>query len=94
MSTTNSKAQDFRKSYEKDWDLKDGIIQNPGKFEGQPLYVVYYWDAYINGFADRDNGKILGFDITDEDREYFPEIPKRKRTIKLYCDDMGFVRLI
>lgn len=68
-----------------------GIIRNPGKFEGEALYVPYFWDAYLAGMADRDNGTVIGFDITAEDRAMFPELPKRKRTVRLYQRSDGFV---
>lgn len=76
----------------RDYDVDaDGVIRSPGKFEGEMLYVPFYWDAYLNGCADRDDGRVLGFDITAEDREMFPELPKRKRTIRLVESDTGFV---
>jgi hypothetical protein len=68
-----------------------GVIRNPGKFEGEMIYVPYFWDLYLDGSADSDNGKVLGFKITPEDRIMFPELPKRKRTIRLAESDQGFV---
>jgi len=68
-----------------------GIITSPGKFEGEMIYVPYYWEAFLNGFADRDDGKVLGFDITPEDRKIFGPMLKGKRTVKLYERDDGFV---
>jgi len=67
-----------------------GRILSPGKFEGEMIYVPYYWEAYLNGFADRDNGTILGFDVTPEDKVMFPML-KRRRTVNLYQRDDGFV---
>jgi hypothetical protein len=69
----------------------NGVITSPGQFEGEPLYVVHFWQAYLEGCADRDNGTVIGFDITPEDREEFPEIPRRKRTIRLVQSDQGFI---
>jgi len=65
-------------------------VKGPGKFEGQAIYVPYFWEAYLNGRADRDNGYILGFDVTAEDKTIFPEL-KRRRTIRLVEDSQGFV---
>ena len=65
-------------------------VSHPGKFEGEAPYVPYYWDAYLNGFADRDDGKVLGFDVTTEDRALFPEL-KGRRTVRLVETDQGFV---
>jgi hypothetical protein len=27
----------------------DGVIRSPGKFEGEMLYVPFYWDIAMNG---------------------------------------------
>lgn len=70
---------------------KRGIILSPGKFEGEMLYVPFFWNAFLEGFADRDNGKVIGFDITADDRAMFPELSKRKRTIRLIEREDGFV---
>jgi hypothetical protein len=67
-----------------------GIIRSPGKFEGEMLYVPYFWDAFLNGCADRDDGKVLGFDVTADDKKEFPEL-KRRRTVKIVEDLNGFV---
>ena len=65
-------------------------VSHPGKFEGEAPYVPYYWEAYLNGFADRDNGAVLGFDVTAEDRQLFPEL-KGRRTVRLIETEQGFV---
>jgi hypothetical protein len=72
------------------YNIINGRIRSPGKFEGEMLYVPFYWDIYLSGFADRDDGKILGFDVEPEDKQQFPELKKR-RTVKLYQRDDGFV---
>jgi len=70
---------------------KNGRISNPGKFEGEMLYVPFYWDAFLNGGADRDDGTTLGFNITKEDKDEFPDL-KHRRTVNLVEDSQGFVR--
>lgn len=65
-------------------------VSYPGKFEGEAPYVPYYWEAYLNGCADRDNGTVLGFDVTTEDRQLFPEL-KGRRTVRLIETEQGFV---
>jgi hypothetical protein len=65
-------------------------VSRPGKFEGEQPYVPYFWDAFLNGLADRDNGRVLGFDITSEDRALFPEL-KGRRTVRLVETEQGFV---
>lgn len=68
-----------------------GRIQNPGKFEGELVYVAYYWECFLEGMADRDDGKVLGFDIQGEDREVFPELGDSKRTVRIMERDDGKV---
>ncbi len=72
------------------YKVESGIIRSPGKFEGEARYVPYFWDAYLNGCADRDDGAVLGFDVSKEDKVRFPEL-KRRRTVKLIERDDGFV---
>jgi hypothetical protein len=80
-----------RKEIEENYEVdKDGVIQSLGKFEAEMVYVPYYWEAYLNGMQDRDDGKVLGFDVTAEDKEMFPEL-KGRRTVKLVQGDNGFV---
>ena len=80
-----------RQEIETEYTIDDnGIIRTPGMFEGEMLYVPYFWDGFLNGFADRDDGKVLGFDVSPEDKVQFPELKKR-RTVKLYQRDDGFV---
>lgn len=67
-----------------------GTVADPGKFEGEARYVPFFWEAYLNGCADRDDGRVLGFDLTAEDKALFPEL-KRRRTVKLIEDSQGFV---
>lgn len=65
-------------------------VAHPGKFEGCAAYVPYYWDVFMDGGADRDNGRVLGFDVTAEDKALFPEL-KRRRTVRLTETSDGFV---
>jgi hypothetical protein len=64
--------------------------RGPGKFEGEARYVPYYWEIFLDGGADRDDGKILSFNVSAEDKENFPEL-KRRKVIKLYEREDGFV---
>jgi hypothetical protein len=68
----------------------NGRIRSPGKFEGEMLYVPYFWDVGLDGFADTDNGTVWGFKVTKEDKLMFPEL-KRKRSVRLAERDDGFV---
>ena len=72
------------------FDTGSGWIRGPGKFEDCRIYVPYYWRIYLDGFADSDDGQVLTFKVTPEDREQFPMLKKRKR-IRLFEDSNGFV---
>ena len=79
-----------RQEIEAIYKIVDGRIRSPGMFEGEMVYVPYFWDIFLNGYSDRDDGKILGFDISQEDKAVFPEL-KRRRTVRLFQRDDGFV---
>ena len=66
-------------------------VRGPGKFEGEPAYVPYYWDAYLQGCYADDDGEVITFDVTDEDRDLFPELQGVRR-VRLYETGSGFVR--
>lgn len=74
---------------------KHGIITSPGKFEGNMLYVPFFYDLWIEGWADDegydDNIPFAIFYITDEDIEHFPELRGIKR-IEMWKDEYGFVQ--
>ena len=65
-------------------------VKRPGKFEGEARYIPYFWDMFLDGMADKDDGRILTFNVTKEDKTLFPELNRRK-AIKLYERDDGFV---
>ena len=65
-------------------------VKGPGKFEGEQAYVPYYWDVYLNGFADDDDGDVLTFDVESDDLEVFPELEGQTH-VYLVCTDNGFV---
>lgn len=67
-----------------------GMIERLGKFEGEMLYVPYFWDIGLDGMANRDNGRVFGFDLTPVDKAMFPEL-RGRRTLKLRETDQGFV---
>lgn len=75
---------------EAEYALVNGVIQNPGKFEGCKRYVPYYWDIGMNGGSDFDDGVEFRFNVTPEDIAIFPELEDRKR-VTLIFNDQGFV---
>ncbi len=80
----------------KQYTVKDGRITNPGKFEGQPIFVPLLWNMALDGFADRDTGRAYVFNVPKDDpwRKEWPELDQwlgRKRTIRVVQTDQGFV---
>lgn len=51
-----------------------GIIRTPGPFEGQNLYIPYFWYLYISGYREDVRDGIITFQIRMEDRAQFPEL--------------------
>lgn len=79
-----------RQDIEREYSVSNGRIVSPGKFEGEAVYVPYFWELFLDGSWDRDDGDVIGFDLTLEDKEMFPEL-KGKRTVRLLQRDDGFV---
>jgi hypothetical protein len=66
------------------------IVSGPGKFEQCAPYVPYFWDQYLNGMADEDDGQTLTFRPTAEDKALFPELASVD-AVYIMEDDLGFV---
>jgi hypothetical protein len=75
-------------SYVLSEDTTPPIITSPGKFEGEALYVPYFWDQFPKGTGGTlgANGELI-FDITPEDREQFPELGRRTTVILIEDDN-------
>lgn len=57
------KIKDFAQNIREEYDVKGGIIQNPGKFECEPEWVPYYWELALNGDGE---------DVSEYDEEGDP----------------------
>ena len=69
---------------------QDGYILNPGKFEGERLTTIYFYDAFLNGDGEYIDDAVQEFQITKEDIAIFPELAGYK-TFTLGFLDNGFV---
>jgi len=69
---------------ESEFNVKNGIIQNHGKFEGEPLSTPFYYYLMLNG-----EGEFI--DIEPSDRVQFPNIPDDKDIAYVTEDEQGFV---
>lgn len=72
------------------YEVRDGIIRSPGKFEGEPVYALHFYDALMNGFADLDDGDVATFEVNDDDRKLFPELAN-VQNVYLWESDQGFI---
>lgn len=70
----------------KEFTVKNGIIQNFGKFENEPLSTPFYYDLMLNG-----EGEFIT--IEPSDRIQFPNIPDNKEVAYVTETDQGFVRI-
>jgi hypothetical protein len=88
----DTKQQSIRQRYLDEFQVSaSGRIASPGKFEGEMIYVPYFWDCFLEGGADSDNGEVISFKLDSTDKTLWPEIPARKRTMRLYERSDGFV---
>jgi len=77
-----------------------GLITTPGKFEGEPIYVPYFWNLGLDGCADDEETQthyptdqpVFGFNLSDLNIEQsvWPELKGQDR-IELWESDLGFV---
>ena len=68
-----------------------GRIKSPGKFEGEMIYLPYFWQASLEWGEQPNRNGVFSIKIEATDRDYFPEIPKHKRRIRFYEREDGFV---
>ena len=83
-----------RQEIENDYKVRNGIIVSPGKFEDEPIYAPYFYDAVMNGFQDdtnyADDTPIDVFYPTIEDAEMFPELGDCKE-LHIWTNEQGFI---
>jgi hypothetical protein len=73
-----------------DYTVRNGVIQSPGKFEGEPMHVPYFYDGMLEGWGDT-NGPATLIPIDDDERRAFPEtLSPEDVAIVLWQDDNGF----
>ncbi len=97
MTTTPLEQLTAREQVLRDYSVdQNGIIRSPGKFEGEPVFVPHFWQLALEGFSDRDNGRIYTFriNLTGPERSEWPELAQwlgRKRAFNLIENEQGFV---
>ena len=81
-----------RKEIENTYTVVNGAIRNPGKFEGCPVWAVYFYDLLLDGGADSDDDGVATFRITAEDIAEYPELAGASG-VMLREDDSGFIHV-
>lgn len=75
---------------------KIGIIQSPGKFEGEMIYAPHFYDVsgdgeILNYMTDGMGEYVELIEIQDDERKEFPELEPIVKYIALRENDQGFV---
>jgi hypothetical protein len=90
MQNTKKTVGGEREKIESEYHVENGIIKSPGKFEGEPIYAPHFYEIYLNGCADEDDGNVLTFEVNDEDRCAFPELIDVSKVI-MSESEQGFI---
>ena len=69
------KIKDLVQNIREEYDVVDGIIRNPGKFECEPEWVPYYWELALNGDGEDiseydEEGDLVGCFVTRFTADY------------------------
>ena len=91
--------KDFTQNIREEYDVVDGIILNPGKFECECEWVPYYWELAMNGEGEdvaeyTDDGEIAGeiafrFTVDSDEADAFGL--ECGATVEVFQDSQGFV---
>lgn len=61
-----------------------GIIESPGRYEGERIYVPYFYEAPFDRKPDIIEIGMVGFIVTREDADLFPEFLKEGEIVKIH----------
>jgi len=70
---------------ESQFNIKHGIIKSPGKFEGETVATVYFYEASLDG-----DGETIAI---NQDERDFLGIPDQYKYVKVIESNDGFVSL-
>ena len=88
------KIKDLVQNIREEYDVKDGIIQNPGKYELEHVWVPYYWDLALDGDGEDeldDDGEVLATRFVGDSEEAEAFGLECGATVELFEDSQGFV---
>lgn len=90
-----ARMTEARRELEAEYTLAHERIASPGKFEGERLYVPFYWGQGLEGFADEDEAPAYGFRLDATDLAVWPELSEdgysEGDTLWVEENDAGFV---
>jgi hypothetical protein len=77
--------------------VENGVIRSPGKFEGEPVFVPYLWDWFLEGGDRYDEDEGVTFELGPvggaDHAEIVAEFPELAHvgSVTLVETDTGFV---
>ena len=91
---TGTKTEWGRKALVAGYEISNGIIRSPGKFEAERTYILLFHDDYMSGGGEYISDTRQRFIIDELDLEEFPELSedgyKVGSEIDLLFSDQGF----
>ncbi len=64
------KREDVLSRYRVD---ENGVITSPGKFEGEKIYMPYFYEESMFGYSQEEEG-VYSVEVYEEDKSEFPEL--------------------
>ncbi len=61
----------------REYEVAGGLIETPGPFYREKVYVPYFWRRYLKGEAHEIGSGVIQFTVSPEDRRQFPELEGR-----------------
>ena len=93
------KIADLVQNIREEYNVVDGIIRNPGKFECEPEWVPYYWELALDGDGEDvseydEEGDLVGcfatrFVVDYEESDVFGL--ECGAMVEVFQDSQGFV---
>lgn len=72
-------------------DPQSGVIKTPGRFEGEPLYVVYFYECVMEGWGVGQSDGSDTLSVSKAERALFHPWLKGRRAVRIWISNDGFV---
>ena len=84
-----------RETVEAEYTVRDGVIQDPGKFENEPVWAPQFWQLALEGEGDAEWSELgepvkTKFLVDEHDVKRWPELAGVE-SFEMWEDDAGFV---